>query len=93
MSSETALREIAARYVWWLPPEVALARPAHFLCQLMTLGTTEDVRAVRRALGDRAFVEALEHAPAGVMDAKSWNYWHLFFFGREPPPLPSRPLP
>lgn len=92
MSTETTLSEVAARYIWWQPPNVTLARPAHLLCQLMTLGTAEDVRAVRRLLGDRAFMEALEHAPPGMMDPKSWNYWHLFF-GREPPPLPVRPLP
>jgi len=75
-----------------LAPELTLSRPHHFLCQLMTLGTAEDVRAARQTLGDQSFVDALEHAQAGVMDAKSWNYWHLFF-GRRPPPLPERPLP
>jgi hypothetical protein len=93
MSREATLAKIAARYVWWQPPETTLARPHHFLCQLMTLGTADDVRVVRRELGDAAFVDALEHAPAGVMDPKSWNYWHLFFFGRPPPPLPTRALP
>jgi hypothetical protein len=92
VSTDVALREIAARYVWWQPPEVTLARPHHFLCQLMTLGTAEDVRTVRRLMGDPALLEALEHAPPGVMDPRSWNYWHLFF-GREPPPPPARPLP
>lgn len=92
MSTERTLREIAARYVWWQPPEATLARPEHFLCQLMTLGTAEDVRTVRRILGDAALVDALDHAPPGVMDPKSWNYWHLFF-GRQPPPPPERPLP
>ena len=92
MSTEARLREIAARYVWWQAPEVTLAHTAHFLCQLMNLGTAEDVRTVRRAVGDRAFVDALEHAPPGLLDAKSWNYWHLFF-GLEPPPPPARPLP
>lgn len=92
MSTDAELRELAARYVWWQPPAVTLARPHHLLCQVMTLGTAEDVRAVRRAMGDRALLDALEHAPPGVMDPKSWNYWHLFF-GRPPPPLPERPLP
>jgi hypothetical protein len=58
----------------------------------MALGTTEDVRTVRRMMGDSALLDALEHAPPGVMDPKSWNFWHLFF-GRRPPPLPERPLP
>ena len=86
------LRDIAAKYVWWQPPDVTLARPRHFLCQVMTLGTAEDVREVRGALGDAAFVDALDHAPAGVMDPKSWNFWHLFFH-LPVPPLPARPLP
>lgn len=86
------LRAIAAKYVWWQPAEVTLARPRHFLCQLMTLGTAEDVRFVRRVMSDEALIDALEHAPPGVMDAKSWNFWHLFF-GRQPSPLPERPLP
>ena len=92
MDSDAQLGDIAARYVWWQPPEVTLARPRHFLCQVMTLGTAEDVRAVRAALGDAALVDALEHAPPGVMDPKSWNFWHLVFH-LPVPPLPERPLP
>ncbi len=87
------LRPLAERYVWWQPAELTLARPYHFLCQLMTLGTAEDVRAVRAAWGDRAFTDALDHAPPGVMDPRSWNYWNLFFGRRPPPPMPVRPLP
>lgn len=92
MNADALLREIAARYVWWQPPDATLSRPHHFLCQVMTLGTEEDVRTVRQTMGDRALVDALDHAPPGIMDPKSWNYWNLFF-GREPPPLPERPLP
>jgi hypothetical protein len=92
VSTDAELREIAARYVWWQPPAVTLARPRHFLCQVMALGMAEDVRTVRRVMGDPALLDALEHAPPGVMDPKSWNFWHLFF-GRRPPPLPERPLP
>lgn len=94
MDAAPELSAIAAKYVWWQQPDVTLSRPrrAHFLCQLMTLGTEQDVRTVRRAWGDAAFVDALEHAPPGLMDAKSWNYWRLFFH-RPPAALPVRPLP
>lgn len=87
------LRDIAQRYVWWQPPDVTLARRDHFLCQLMTLGTLEDVRAVRDLLGDDAFRHALDHAPPGVVDARSWNFWHRLLNRQPPPPLPERPLP
>ena len=89
---EEVLRTLARRYVWWQAPERTLTRPRHFICQLMTLGTAQDVRIARTLLGDAAFQDALDHAPPGVMDAKSWNFWHLFF-GRQPPPAPTRPLP
>jgi hypothetical protein len=92
VTAAATLRAMASQYVWWQPPDVALSRPSHFLCQLMTLGTAEDVRTARRILGDAAFADALAHAPPGVMDPKSWSYWHRFF-GREPPPMPVRPLP
>jgi hypothetical protein len=87
------LDELARRYVWWQRPEQTLARRDHFLCQLMQLGTLEDVRAARRIYGDDAFREALRSAPPGILDARSWNFWHLFLFQSPPPSQPERPLP
>jgi hypothetical protein len=82
----------ARKYVWWETPEDASRRPVLLLCQLMQLGTWEDVKQARQLFGDAAFMRALESAPPGVLDAKSWHYWHLFFglALREPP---QRPLP
>jgi hypothetical protein len=86
------LKALAARYVWWQSPEDTLARRDHFLCQLMTFATLEDMRLARAVLGDDAFREALTNAPPGIV-ARSWNFWHLLLFRRPPPPLPERPLP
>jgi hypothetical protein len=91
--SADVLLELARRYVWWQSPEKTLARLDHFLCQLMQLGTAEDVRTARSLLGDDAFRAALQSAPPGVLDARSWNFWHLVLLGQPPPPPPSRPLP
>jgi len=88
-----ALRDLAKRYVWWQSPDETLARRDHFLCQLMTLATAEDVGLARRLLGDDAFRHALNNAPPGVLDERSWNFWHLLLFRRPPPPAPERPLP
>jgi hypothetical protein len=90
---EAVLRDLARRYVWWNPPEKALGRRSHFLCHLLQLGTAEDVRSARRILGDEALREALRDAPPGVLDARSWSYWHLVLFGRPAPPPPRRTLP
>jgi hypothetical protein len=87
------LEQLAQRYVWWQPPAVTLAHRDHLLCQLMQLGTYDDVRTARRVLGDDAFRDALRRAPSGILDARSWNFWHLLLFGQPPPPLPLRQLP
>jgi hypothetical protein len=92
-ADDAVLRDLAGRYVWWESPEQALTRPSHFLCSLLQLGTAEDVRSARRIFGDEALRDALRNAPPGVLDARSWSYWHLVLFGSSAPPLPSRPLP
>jgi len=86
-----ALLNVARRVVWFKEPAVALADPPHFLAHVMTYGSAEDVAAVRDAVGQDAFREALDHAPPGVFDPRSWAYWHLVFFARSPPPpMPQR---
>ena len=84
------LLKVAARVVWFKPPDEALAEPEHFLAHVMTYGTPDDLRALHGIVGLNEFREALDHAPAGVFDARSWAYWHLKC-GRAPaPPLPVR---
>ena len=93
MEPAASLEDLARRYVWWQTPEQTLARQTHFLCQLMQLGTSDDVRVARELLGDEAFRGALRAAPPGILDARSWNFWHLFWFGAPPPPMPERVVP
>jgi hypothetical protein len=87
---EPELAHLARKYVWWLTDEPGREL---FLCQLMQLGTYEDMRSARRLLGDDAFRDALRSAPPGILDARSWNFWHLFFGIHPIPALPSRPIP
>ena len=90
---EPELEQIARKYLWWESPERALARCERLLCQLMQLGTWDDVRWARRRFGDEAFKSALRAAPPGVLDRKSWLYWHRFYGIVPVPPRPERPLP
>ena len=86
------LLNVAWRIIWFEPPEVALANPVRFLSYLMTFGTIEEIKVVRRYVSLDDFREALEHAPPGVMDKRSWAYWNIRF-GRYPgPPMPRRPF-
>jgi hypothetical protein len=79
--------------IWFEPPEEALANPVRFMAYLMTYGTLEDIKVVRRYLGLNDFREALEHAPPGIIDGRSWAYWNTVT-GRYPvPPMPRRVIP
>lgn len=51
------------------------------------------MREARALVSDDAFRHALRAAPAGVLDARSWTFWHLVLFGALPPAMPARPLP
>lgn len=84
------LLKVAERVVWFQPPPDTLAAPVHFLAHVMTYGTVEDLRAIDAFAGPDEFREALENAPPGVFDARSWAYWNLKFGRFPPPPLPER---
>jgi hypothetical protein len=87
------LLTVAPRVIWFEPPEKALANPVRFLAYLMACGTLEDIAVVRRHLDLDDFREALEHAPPGIIDERSWAYWNVVV-GRYPvPPMPRRVIP
>jgi hypothetical protein len=81
---------IAPRIIWFEPPEQALSNPIRFLAYAMTYARHEDMRVIRQYVSDDDFREALDRAPPGIVDARSWAYWNLMM-GRYPaPPLPKR---
>jgi len=85
------LEKVARALFWWEPPEQALAEPQRFFAQVMTLGTWQEVQLVKSVFGSDAFRDALQHAPPGVFDGRSWAYWHAVFRLPEPA-LPVRSL-
>ena len=86
------LRRVAHEVVWFKEPEETLADRNFFLAHVMTYGTVEDVLTARRHFSVEEFRAALENAPAGVFDPRSWAYWNTVL-GRLPvPPLPKRRL-
>jgi hypothetical protein len=87
------LRAIAGKLLWWKTEGEALADPCRLACQIMTLGTWNEVLLARAEMTDDVFKASLAQAPAGVFDARSWNYWHLVFGIVPVPPLPVRRIP
>lgn len=81
---------IARKVVWFEPPATALADPIRFMAYAMARATHADMRILRSHVSDADFVDALEHAPPGIIDARSWAYWNSKM-GRWPvPPMPVR---
>ena len=82
--------DLAQRIIWFEPGEQALADPVRFLAYAMTYAQHEDMREIRRHVSDDDFREALDQAPPGIIDPRSWAYWNSKL-GRYPaPPLPVR---
>jgi hypothetical protein len=84
------LLRAAKRMVWFKTPEETLSDPVFFLAYVMTYGVSEDIKAAQKYFTPEDFRRALENAPAGVFDIRSWAYWNTVM-GRLPvPPLPKR---
>lgn len=83
------IKKIARRIVWFEPPSAALADPVRFLAYAFARGTHEDMTVIRRYVCDDDLIEALDRAPPGIIDKRSWAYWNLIV-GRYPPPPPPR---
>ena len=82
--------EIARNVIWFEEPEQALADPVRFMAYAMRYALPEDMRAIRKHVSDDDFRDALDHAPPGIIDPRSWAYWNSKM-GRYPaPPLPTR---
>jgi hypothetical protein len=87
------LRELASKYLWWLAPAQAAARPGLAVTQTMELGDFADQRRLEAALGRARLALALRNAEAGRLSERSWAYWHFRLGLAEPghvPPLPRR---
>jgi hypothetical protein len=82
--------ELARRIIWFEPPERALADPIRFMAYAMTYARHEDMRVIRRYVSDTDIREALDHAPPGIIDPRSWAYWNSKMGRYPPPPLPVR---
>ena len=85
-----ALERVARRNIWFESPEKALADPVRFAAYVLTYGMHEDVQTLRSHMSDEDFRYAIEYAPPGIFDPRSWTYWNLKIDRYPPPPMPQR---
>lgn len=84
------IARISRRVIWFEEPDVAIKIVPRFIAYAMTHGSYADIQVIRRFLTDDELRDALDHAPSGIFDPRSWAYWNLML-GRFPaPPLPQR---
>lgn len=87
------IEAVARRIVWFEEPARAVEDPVRFMAYAMAYATYEDMKVLRKYVEDREFCEALDRAPPGIVDKRSWAYWNLQM-GRYPaPPMPERTFP
>jgi hypothetical protein len=86
------LLDVARNVMWFEPPEQALLDPVRFMAYLMTFGTPAELTIVRRYVDEAGFREAIENAPPGILDARSWAYWNIMLQRYPVSPMPRRTL-
>ena len=84
------MQGIERRMIWFEPPERALANPIRFMAYAMTSDSPR-YECPTAVCSDEDF-RALAQAPPGIIDPRSWAYWHLKMGHYPPPPLPHRRL-
>ena len=90
MSDQSAAERLARRYRWWEPASDTLRTPTKLLCQILNMGTAEDYLAALEIWGEEAFRDALQNAPPGALDDRSWAFWHRYYgLPMKPPPRRS----
>jgi hypothetical protein len=82
--------EAARRIIWFEEPERALADPVRFMAYAMTYAHHSDMRIIRQFVSDDEIRQALDNAPPGIIDPRSWAYWNLRMGRFPPPPLRKR---
>ncbi|MDR1191792.1 MAG: hypothetical protein LBK60_09065 [Verrucomicrobiales bacterium] len=74
--ANTLLEELARRYIWWKTPDESLSDQRYFLQHAMRRCLFNDLKILEQFFGKEDFIDALQHPTAGIMDEKSWVYWH-----------------
>jgi hypothetical protein len=83
-------RDLAARVIWFEPPEKALQDVTRFMAYAFRYATHDDMQKLRSTLSDDDLRKALAQAPPGIIDLRSWSYWHAILGTYPAPPMPRR---
>jgi len=85
------LLTLARKYIWWMPPEVAVTMPDRLIAQVMNLGDFDDVQVLATLAGESTLRRVLTQAEIGQFTPRSWAYWHYRLGLAEPGQVPAMP--
>lgn len=88
LSTDTA--DIIRRIIWFEAPEKAVQDPVRMLAYAFRYASHADMKALRGHFSDDELRYALRFAPPGIIDGRSWGYWHAILGIYPPPPMPVR---
>lgn len=77
------------RLFWWRDAQNIF--PERCAAQVMVMGGWGDVMEARRRFGEEIFAKVLRNPPRGLLDARSWTFWHKKTGMVPVPPLPKQP--
>lgn len=83
---------VAKRVIWFESPEQSLRDTKRFIAYAMSHATFDDMQLIRQYVNDEELRAVLADAPPGIIDARSWAYWHAILGQYPPPPMPTRKL-
>lgn len=84
---------LAKNLIWFEPPEQALRDPIRFLAYAFARADFTEMALLKSLLTHAQLQYALSHAPPGIIDPRSWAYWHLMLDLGEAPGMPERNFP
>ena len=90
LSLSPEIEAICRRVMSFEKPQQAISNPARFLAYVMTHGDYADMVVIQKHMTDDEICAAMDNAPPGIFDPRSWAYWNLKL-GRYP--APTRPEP
>ena len=87
------LMRTSPRYIWWEPPEEAVALPGRLIARIMDIGLLEDIRELLVLFSTEELVSILRCAEVGQFRNRSWHFWHYYLTDcalGEVPPIPRK---
>lgn len=84
------LLALAKRVVWFENPSDACKDPDQLVLHALQYGTDRDLEVLMKYVDLEQIKDLLKTARPGILDERSWSYWHVKTGTYPAPPMPER---